>query len=475
MATMEELFRLTASEAILKLKNREVSPIELIDNAEDRINATDGKINALPTLCFDRARAKAHHLFKNPIQDAPPQYLYGLPIAVKDLVEVAGVRTTWGSPIHADHISSHSDYLVERLEANGAIVIGKSNTPEFGAGSHTFNEVFGHTRNPWNIGLSAGGSSGGSAAALASGQVWLATGSDLGGSLRNPASFCSLVGLRPSPGRVAHGPTTLPFSDLPVDGPMGRNTRDVAIMLDAQVGHDPRDPLSLPAPELSFRSVTDHPTIPKRVGFSPDLGFLPVDKEVKDLCEKAAQTFSDMGTIVEEACIDFSGADEIFHVLRGQLFAAGRTNLLDHRDQVKPEIIWNIEAGLGFSALEITRATNARGALYQRALKFFNDFDLLLCPAAAVPPFDGQIRYPTEIADTKLERYIDWLMICGVVSLTTCPAASIPCGFTHDKRPVGLQIIGPPRGEAAVISACSVYEQTQPYAGMLPIDPIGSI
>ena len=428
----------------------EVSPIELINNAEERINATDGKINALPTLCFDRARAKAHHLLKNPIQDAPPQYLYGLPIAVKDLVEVAGVRTTWGSPIHADHISSHSDYLVERLEANGAIVIGKSNTPEFGAGSHTFNEVFGHTRNPWNIDLSAGGSSGGSAAALASGQVWLATGSDLGGSLRNPASFCSLVGLRPSPGRVAHGPTTLPFSDLPVDGPMGRNTRDVAIMLDAQVGHDPRDPLSLPAPEISFRSVTDHPTIPKRVGFSPDLGFLPVDREVKNLCEKAAQTFSDMGTIVEEACIDFSGADEIFHVLRGQLFAAGRTNLLDHRDQVKPEIIWNIEAGLGFSALEITRATNARGALYQRALKFFNDFDLLLCPAAAVPPFDGQIRYPTEIADAKLERYIDWLMICGVISLTTCPAASIPCGFTSDNRPIGLQIVGPPRGEAAV-------------------------
>ena len=472
MLAMETLFKLTAREAVSRLKNGEVSPIELIDAAEERIRKTDTKINALPTLCFDRARTNARRLIEKPIKDAPPQYLHGLPIAVKDLVEVSGVRTTWGSPIHAEHISTHSDYLVERLEANGAIVIGKSNTPEFGAGSHTFNEVFGHTHNPWNTSLSAGGSSGGAAAALAAGQVWLATGSDLGGSLRNPASFCSLVGLRPSPGRIAHGPTSLPFNDLSVDGPMGRNIGDVALMLDAQVGRDPRDPLSLPAPETSFLTAADQPLLPKRVGFSPDLGFLPVENDVKDLCAQAAQFFADMGVVVEEACIDFTGADEIFHVLRGQLFAAGRASLLDYRDQLKPEVIWNIEAGLKMSATDIAHATHARGALYQRTLEFFDKYDLLLCPAAAVPPFDGHSRYPTEIAGVKQERYIDWLMICGAISLTTCPAASVPCGFTNDKRPVGLQIVAPPREEAALISACSLYEQTQPYANMLPIDPI---
>ena len=468
---MDTLCKLTAREAISKLRLGEISPTEMIDAAEKRILETDGKINALPTLCFERAREKAHYFLEHPVKDAPPQYLFGLPIAVKDLVELKGVRTTWGSPIHAEHISTHSDYLVERLEANGAIVIGKSNTPEFGAGSHTFNEVFGHTHNPWNTDLSAGGSSGGSAASLATGQVWLATGSDLGGSLRNPASICSVVGLRPSPGRVAHGPSALPFNDLSVDGPMARNIADVALMLDAQVGSGPRDPLSLPAPNTAFLTAADQPLIPKRIAFSPDLGFLPVEPEVKEICAKAAQSFSNMGITVEESCIDFSGAEEIFHILRGQLFAAGRSNLLEWREQLKPEVIWNIEAGLAMSGTDIARATKARGALFQRTLEFFENYDLLLCPAAAVPPFQGDIRYPTEVEGVKLDRYIDWLMICGVISLTTCPAASIPCGFTSDNRPIGLQIVGPPRGEAAVISAGSLYEQSHPYAGMVPTDP----
>ena len=472
---MDTLCKLSAREAISKLKLSEITPTEMIDAAEKRVLETDGKINALPTLCFERAREKANYLLEHPAKDPPPHYLFGLPIAVKDLVEVSGVRTTWGSPIHAEHISTHSDYLVERLEANGGIIIGKSNTPEFGAGSHTFNEVFGHTHNPWNTHLSAGGSSGGSAASLATGQVWLATGSDLGGSLRNPASFCSVVGLRPSPGRVAHGPSNLPFNDLSVDGPMARNMADVALMLDAQAGFDSRDPLSIPAPNTSFLAAAEQPVTPKRIAFSPDLGFLPVEPEVKEICARAAQSFSDMGITVEESCIDFTGAEEIFHVLRGQLFAAGRSNLLERREQLKPEVIWNIEAGLAISGTEVARATKARGALFQRTLEFFKTYDLLLCPAAVVPPFQGNLRYPTEVAGIKMERYIDWLMICGIISLTTCPAASVPCGFTGDNRPIGLQIVGPPRGEAAVISAGSLYEQSQPYSGMVPIDPAESV
>ena len=468
---MNELVKLSAKEVVSLLKRKEVSPLDLIDAAEDRINETDPAINALPTLCLDRARKQAQKLMDNPITDTPDHYLYGLPIAVKDLVEVAGVRTTFGSPIHKDRISAHSDFLVERLEKNGAIVIAKSNTPEFGAGSHTFNEVFGHTHNPWNTELTAGGSSGGAAASLAAGQVWLATGSDLGGSLRNPGSFCSVVGLRPSPGRVAHGPSDLPFNDLSVDGPMARNVNDTALMLDAQVGRDPRDPISLPLPERSFCHAAEHPTKPKRVAFSPDLGLLPVDPEVKKICEDAAKSFEEMGVTVEEACIDFTGAEEIFHVLRGQLFAAGRQNLLDRREMLKPEVIWNIEAGLGLTGKQIATATHNRGQLYKKTLDFFENYDLLLCPAAAVPPFDGRMRYPTEIDGVKLERYIDWLMICGVITLTGCSAASIPCGFTKTNKPVGLQIVAPPRSEAEVISAGSLFEQAHPYASMLPIDP----
>ena len=207
------------------------------------------------------------------------------------------------------------------------------------------------------------------------------------------------------------------------------------------------------------------------MAFSPDLGLLPVDPEVKTICEDAAKSFEEMGVMVEEACIEFTGAEEIFHVLRGQLFAAGRQNLLDRREMLKPEVIWNIEAGLGLTGKQIATATHNRGQLYKKTLAFFENYDLLLCPAAAVPPFDGKMRYTTEIDGVKLERYIDWLMICGVITLTGCSAASIPCGFTKTNKPVGLQIVAPPRSEAEVISAGSLFEQAHPYASMLPIDP----
>ena len=468
---MNDLIKLTAREAVAKLKAGEVSPLELIDAAEARIAKTDGAINALPTLCLDRGRDHARRLMDDPPETPPPGYLHGLPIAVKDLVNVAGVRTTQGSPLFADFVPESSDILVETLERNGAVVIAKSNTPEFGAGSHTFNEVFGHTNNPWMSRLSGGGSSGGAAAALATGQVWLGTGSDLGGSLRNPASFCSVVGLRPSPGRVAHGPGALAFNDLAVDGPMGRNVGDVALMLDAQVGWDVRDSLSLEAPASPFLNAVDRPVGPKRVAFSPDLGITPVDPEVAEICALAARDFADLGAAVEQDCIDFTGARNIFHVLRAHWFEAGRIELLQYRDQLKPEVIWNIEAGIELTGPEVGRAWRARGELYRRTVKFFETFDLLLCPAAIVPPFDGQMRWPDEVAGVKFEHYIDWLLICGAVTLTTCPAISVPCGFTADGRPVGLQIVGPPRGEAAVLSAAALFEAAHEFAAMVPIDP----
>ncbi|HXM70203.1 MAG TPA: amidase family protein, partial [Thermoanaerobaculia bacterium] len=328
-----ELTGLSARQATALLQAGEVTPLELVEASLARIAAVEPLVNALPTLCPERARAAAKAL-------RPGSLLGGLPIAIKDLVEVAGVRTTRGSPLFANHVSQHSDILVERLERNGALVIAKSNTPEFGAGGNTFNEVFGRTLNPWNTALTCGGSSGGAAVALATGEVWLAQGSDLGGSLRTPASFCSVVGLRPSLGRVAAGPQTDPFDTLSVQGPMARNVGDLALMLDAMVGGDPADPLAFPAPAGSFTAHVDRARPPKRVAFTPDLGGFMVAGEVKDACARAARRFAALGVVVEEASPDLADAREIFQVLRALKFATAHAEKLAlHRDKLKPEVI----------------------------------------------------------------------------------------------------------------------------------------
>ena len=314
MATNAALIALTAREAVRLLRAGEVSPVEMVDAAAARIADVDESVNAMPILCLDQAREQAKSL-KTP-DDPGPGWLAGLPIAVKDLNEIAGVRTTFGSPVFADHVPGHDEISVAHLRRSGAVFLGKSNTPEFGAGANTFNEVFGKTLNPWNTALTCGGSSGGSAVALATGMAWLATGSDLGGSLRTPASFCSVVGLRPSPGRVAHGPSRNPFQMLAVDGPMGRTVGDVALMLDAEVGRHPRDPISLEVPATSYQAAVDAPLAPTRIGFSRDLGIGPVDREVADICAAAAARFADAGTVDEAAAPDCSHIIEIFQVLR---------------------------------------------------------------------------------------------------------------------------------------------------------------
>jgi amidase len=473
MSESSDLMRLTAQEAVRLLRQRRISPLELVDAALARIAATDTAINALPTLCADRARDSARRLTEAASAVAPgPGWLAGLPLAVKDLNEVAGVRTTYGSPIYADHVPARSDILVERLEANGGLVLAKSNTPEFGAGANTFNAVFGETRNPWNTALTCGGSSGGSAAALAAGQVWLATGSDLGGSLRTPASFCSVVGLRPSPGRVPHGPETRPFDTLSVDGPMGRTVGDVALMLDAMVTHHPEDPLALDPPNQPFQLAASERRAPQRVAFSPDLGITPVDAEVGEICAAAVQRFAEAGVVVEEACPDFSGAAEAFGVLRALGFVAGHRAHYDaHRDKLKPEIIWNIERGLALGADDIARAELARGALFHRMAAFFRTYDLLLCPAACVPPFDVRTRWLKELNGVAFDNYVEWIRITYAITLTSCPALSLPCGFTRDGRPVGLQMVGRPRGEAELLGAAAALEEILDLVKQLPIEP----
>lgn len=461
----EELYKLSARQAVALLKRGEVSPVELIEAALARIAAVDRVVNALPTRCPERARKAALSVKRESL-------LAGLPVAIKDLVEVAGVRTTWGSPIFADHVSTHSDISVETLERNGALVVAKSNTPEFGAGGNTFNEVFGRTLNPWNTALTCGGSSGGAAVALATGEVWLADGSDLGGSLRTPASFCSVVGLRPSPGRVASGPKADAFDSLAVVGPMARNVGDVALMLDAMVGADPRDPLALPAPARSFTAHLEAPRPPRRVAFSADLGSWPVAAEVRAVCAEAARRFEGLGAAVEEAAPDLKDAREIFQVLRALKFATGHAEkLARHRDKLKPEVIWNIEKGFRLTAEEIARATLARAALFYRMAAFFRDYDLLLCPAASVPPFPVEQRYVAEIEGHKFDNYIDWVGITYAITITGCPALALPCGFTRDGRPIGLQMVGRPRGEAALLEAAALFERAAGLAERLPIDP----
>ncbi len=468
---LTELTRLSARDAVALLRHGEVTARELVDAAADRIAEVDPAVNAVPTLCLDMARAHADAV---QVPENPgPGWLASLPILIKDLTDVAGVRTTYGSPIFADYVPDHDDVMVARLKRNGAIVMGKSNTPEFGAGANTFNEVFGKTRNPWNTDMTCGGSSGGAAVALATGMTWLATGSDLGGSLRTPASFCSVVGMRPTPGRVPLGPTSDPFQTLSMNGPMGRNVADLALLLDAQVGVEPNFPLSLPAPETSFEASALSPELPGRIGFSPDLGIGPVDPEVVDVCRAAAERLAGAGATVEEACPDFSGAMDIFQTLRAALFVTGRASLLDnHRDALKPEMIWNIEKGMKLTAGEIGRAQVERGHLTRRVADWFEAYDILACPVAIVPPFDVDIRYVERVGDHAFDNYVDWLYIVAAITLTGCPAISIPCGYTASGLPIGLQLVAPARSEAKLLSVAAAAEEIFGLAAKVPMDPI---
>jgi amidase len=468
--TDQALVRQTAIAVVDKLKKGEVTPLDLLDVLEKRIAEVDKKVNALPTLCFDRARDRAKALMQKPV--AARGMLAGLPVPIKDLTDVGGVLTTQGSPIYRDRIPERSDFLVERIEDSGGVIYAKSNTPEFGAGANTFNEVFGPTLNPWDTSRSAAGSSGGAAAALATGAAWLAHGSDMGGSLRNPASFCGVVGIRPSIGRVAHTPKFGVDRTLGVQGPMARNIEDIALLLDAMSGEHPADPLSLPALPASFLGAVRAGKKPKRVAYSPDLGITPVDPEVIAVTRKAAHRFAEAGVIVEEAHPDLREAHQCFHVLRALDFAISKADLLrTKRDLLKPEVIWNIEEGLKLNVEQIARAQAQRVAMTARAAEFFKTYDLLLCPATIVPPYPIQNRYVAECAGKKFDNYVEWLGIVYAITLACLPALSMPCGFTASGLPIGLQVVGPPRGEAELLAGAKVLEDVLGLRDSTPIDP----
>jgi amidase len=470
MPNSSPLIRQTAVETVELLKLGAITPHDCLDALEARIKQVDPAVNALPTLCFERARKAADEIVAKPM--AERGVLAGLPVAIKDLTEVKGVRTTHGSPIFADNVSTFSDILVEQLEHNGGVIYAKSNTPEFGAGANTFNEVFGATRNPWNTSRSAAGSSGGAAVALATGMAWMAHGSDLGGSLRNPASFCGIVGLRPTPGRVAHTPGLKIDNRLSVEGPMARNVEDCALMLDAMVGEDARDAVSLPAPATSFLSAARSGWKPLKVAYSPDLGITPVDPEVAAITRAAANRLAEAGVIVEEAHPDLSEAHDTFQTLRALGFAIGRKNLLEtHRDKLKPEVIWNIEKGLNLKAEDIIRAEIQRSTMIKRAFAFFGNYDLLLCPATIVPAFPVEQRYLESCNGVTFDNYVGWLAIVYGITLIGSPAISIPAGFTKSGLPVGLQVVAAPRAEARMFAGAKLLEDILGLKGTVPIDP----
>ncbi|MGE0848601.1 MAG: amidase [Hyphomicrobiaceae bacterium] len=471
----DELIRLSATEAVARLKRGDITPLDLIDAAERRIGDVEPAINALPTLCFARAREHAHALMRGERREAEgePGWLDGLPIAIKDLADVAGVRTTYGSPIFRDHVPAASHPVVERIERKGGIVIAKSNTPEFGAGGSTFNEVFGRTRNPWNTALTSGGSTGGGAAALAAGEVWLAHGTDHAGSLRRPATYCSVVGLRSSAGRVTRGTSNNLFAPLSVQGPMARTVADVALFLDTMTGLCPRDPLTFDAPAQPFADAVARPVAPKRVAFTADFGGqVPVDRETREICTMAARRFEALGAVVEEASPDLGNIAEAFMALRAQHYVVDRELMLaTHRDMIKQDIIWNTEQGLKQTPSQIAAAERERAALFRRTAQFFATYDLLVTPGASTPAFDVTLRMPASIDGRKLEHYLGASLITAATTVMGLPSMAIPCGFDRYGRPVGLQLVGRHRGEAAMLQAAVLFEQAVGVQPGVPIDP----
>lgn len=458
---MSDICFMTARELAASVRSRDLSAREVMEAHLAQIERVDPMVNAIPTrIPVEEALRIADAADAKVARGEPLGVLHGLPIAHKDLEETKGIRTTFGSPIHADFVPERDTLLVERLKAAGALTIGKTNVPEFGAGSHTFNPVFGHTHNPYDLSKSAGGSSGGAGAALACGMLPIADGSDLGGSLRNPGNFNNVVGLRVSPGRVPNWPTQLAWNPLSVKGPMARTVGDVALLLSAMAGPDTRAPISLDTPGEVFRAPLERDFRGVRVAYSRDLGGLPVDPRVSAVLDSQIGTFRALGCEVEEATPDLTDAEEIFQTLRAWNMATGSAELLrQHRDQLKDTVIWNIERGLTLTAEDVGRAELLRSALYQRVREFMETYEYLLCPVNQVPPFGGELAYPTSINGVELDNYIAWMRSAYYITVTGLPAGSVPCGFTPEGLPVGIQIVGRWHADFSVLQLAHAFEQ----------------
>jgi amidase len=452
---------LPAVEQAALIRQRAISAVELLEAHLAQIAQTNPHVNAIVTLVPEQAHANAVAADAAMASGQVLGPLHGLPVAHKDLALTKGIRTTFGSPLFREFIPDQNSLIVERMQQAGAITIGKTNTPEFGAGSQTFNPVFGATRNPYDHSKTCGGSSGGAAVALACGMIALADGSDMGGSLRNPAGYCNVVGLRPSPGRVPIWPTeNNAWQTLSVEGPMARTVRDVGLLLSVQAGADPRVANSIGDDPAIFRQPLERDFRGVKIAWSPTLGGLPVDPRTLAVLTAARSAFEQLGCVIEEVDPDLSGADQAFQTLRAWSFAAGMAETYaQHRDQLKDTIIWNIEAGLKLSGSDIAQAIKLQTQLFARMQQFMQRYEYIIAPVSQVPPFDITQPYVTEINGVTLATYIDWMRSCYWISATGHPALSVPGGFSHDGLPVGIQIIGRYRHEYALLQLGHAFEQ----------------
>ena len=438
------------------IHRNELSVSEAMKAFVAQIERVNPKVNAIVTFLPEQALKAARALDR--AKRKPP--LAGLPIAYKDLVPTRGVRTTFGSLVYENHVPERDHLLVERLSAAGAILIGKTNTPEFGSGSQTFNKVFGATRNPYDLSKTCGGSSGGGAVAVACGMLPFADGSDLAASLRNPGNYCNVVGFRPTPGRVPGWPAADAWETLSVVGPMTRTVEDCAFVMSAMAGPDARAPIAISEPGGVFGKSLKRDFRKVRVAWSRDLGGLPVEPQVTQVLESQRQVLESLGCVVEEAEPDFSGATEAFETQRAVGYLARFGGLLDqHRDKLKDDVIWNIEQGKRLSPEKIARAAVLRSELFHRMRAFLERYEFLLCPVNQLPPYPVEIEWPREIAGVKMTNYLDWMKSCYYITITSHPAISVPAGFTPEGLPVGLQIVGRYRADFAVLQLAHAFEQ----------------
>ncbi len=456
-----ELCFLTARELVSLIRRKEVTCVEVMAAHLGQIARVNPTVNAIVSLQPEKAMAAAAAADAAALSrgDAVGP-LHGLPIAHKDLVQTKGLRTTKGSPLFADWIPDEDALIVERLRDAGAINIGKTNVPEFGAGSHTFNPVFGATLNPYDTSRTCGGSSGGAAVALATGMLPIADGSDMGGSLRNPAAWNNVVGFRPSPGRVPSYPTQLGWATMSVLGPMARTVGDAALLFSAMAGPDPRSPIALSEPGATFARPLDRDFCGTRIAWSRDFGELPIDRRVTAALDSQRHVFADLGCVVEDGEPDFAGADEAFKAWRAWTFELNHADVIrEHPDQVKQTVIWNAAQGAALTGPALSRAEAKRTALFQRMRRFMERHEFLIVPATQVPPFAVTTEYPTEIEGVAMGTYIDWMKACYYITVTGHPAISVPCGFTPEGLPVGMQIVGRHHDDFGVLQLAHAFEQ----------------
>jgi amidase len=471
MTTQRDLCFTPAVELSKLYRARKVSPLEVMQAVLARVDAVNPAVNAIVTLTREAALREARRATASLRRGAKLPSLFGVPVAIKDVTQTKGIRTTFGSKLFEGHVPDEDALVVQRLRTAGAIVIGKTNTPEFAFGPNTVNSVFGATRNPWNLTLTSGGSSGGSAAALATGMCPLAEGTDLGGSLRGPASYCGVVGFRTTPGLIPRYPSVLAWDTYSVEGPMARTVADAALMLFAMAGVDERSPLSYEVDTGDFTRAVRAPSVKgRRIAWTPDLnGLMTIDDEVRTVFERAVAVFRSAGARVEKGGPDFGEVPEIVRLTRGLLMVARHADKLpEHRAILQPGLVENTEQGLALSPVEIARGELLRTRLWQRVREFLSDRDLLITPTSATAPFPVEQPHVTEINGRPIGKAMQRSYLTYAFSVLGLPAISIPCGFTKIGLPVGLQIVGKRRGEAAVLRAAAAFEAAQPWAPHVP-------